>query len=146
MIRWVLIVALSLASRAFAADAAAMGQHKGMWEMAYGDVYYRVVGDVENKSAKPLKYVKLQIDLLDKDGKVVKTLEGYNQKAEFLAGVDATEGIDTGEAAEPFEKKLARVEAIPAGGKDSFRIGIGKNDIPKKPKFTAYKVRIVETK
>ena len=143
MRRWVLVAAIAYAAESFAADAAALGQHKGMWEMAYGDVYYRVVGDVENKSGKPLKYVKLQIDLLDKDGKVVKTLEGYNQKAEFLAGLD---GYDTGEAAEPFEAKLKRVEEIPAGGKDSFRIGIGKEDIPKKPKFTSYKARIVETK
>lgn len=145
MRKWATI-ALLLASTAQAADVASIGTHRGMWEMAYGDVYYRVVGEVENKSAKPVKYVKLQIDLLDEGGKVVKTLEGYNQKAEFLAGVDATDGIDTGETAEPFEKKLERVEAIPAGGKDSFRIGIGKNDIPKKPKFTSYKVRIVETK
>jgi hypothetical protein len=144
--KWLWIAAIAFATEALGADAAAVGTHKGMWEMAYGDVYYRVVGDVENKSGKPLQYVKMEIDLLDKDGKVVKTLEGYNQEAEFLAGVDATEGIDTGEAAEPFEKKLARVKPIPAGGKDSFRIGIGKNDIPKKPKFTAYKVRIVETK
>ena len=143
MRRWVLIAAIAYAAESFAADAAALGTHKGMWEMAYGDVYYRVVGEVENKSGQPVKYVKLQIDLLDKSGKVVKTLEGYNQKAEFLAGVD---GFDMGEPAEPFETKLKRVEAIPAGGKDSFRIGVGKNDIPKKPKFTSYKVRIVETK
>ena len=138
-----LIAAIAYAAESFSADAAALGTHKGMWEMAYGDVYYRVVGDVENKSGKPLKYVKLQIDLLDKSGKVVKTLEGYNQKAEFLAGVD---GFDMGEPPESFETKLKRVEDIPAGGKDSFRIGIGKNDIPKKPKFTSYKVRVVETK
>lgn len=126
-----------------AADAAKVVKEVGTWEMAYGDVYYRVVGDVENTSGKPLQYVKFEIDLLDKDGKVVKTMMGYNQKAEFLAGVD---GFDTGEPAEPFEKKLARVEKIPAGGKDTFRIGLGKEEIPKKPKFKSYKIRIVETK
>jgi len=135
---WMLSPTTSLA-----AETAKLVKDVGNWEMAYGDVYYRVVGEVENKSGKPLQYVKFEIDLLDEDGKVVKTMMGYNQKAEFLAGV---EGFDTGEPAEPFEKKLARVEKIPAGGKDTFRIGLGKEEIPKKPKFKSYKVRIVETK
>lgn len=142
-------ITLALAIILFATAPAAAGEpvavvgDKGMWEMAYGDVYYRVLGETKNTSGKTLKYVKLEIDLLDKTGKVVATMMGYNQKAEFLAGV---EGYDSGEPAEPFEKKLARVEPIKAGEKDTFRIGIGKNDIPVTPKFVSYKIRVVETK
>lgn len=135
---------LAAAAPASAGEPASIASDRGMWEMAYGDVYYRVIGDVKNGSGKPLTYVKLEIDLLDADGKVVKTLHGYNQKAEFLAGVEG-EGADLA-GDEPFEKKLARVEPIPAGGTDAFRIGIGKEEIPTKPKFKSYKVRIVETK
>lgn len=129
---------------AIAGDAATVAKDEGMWEMAYGDVYYRVIGDVKNTSSEPLKYVKLEIDLLDADGKAVKTLEGYNQKAEFLAGFEALDGAVVDD--EPFEKKLERVEPIPAGETDAFRIGIGKEEIPTKPKFKSYRVRIVETR
>jgi hypothetical protein len=127
-----------------AEEAATVAEDRGMWEMAYGDVYYRVIGELKNASAKPLTYVKLEIDLLDAEGKVVKTLHGYNQKAEFLAGVEGL-GADLA-SDESFEKKLERVEPIPAGGSDAFRIGIGKEEIPTKPKFKSYRVRIVETK
>jgi hypothetical protein len=81
-----------------AEEAATVAEDRGMWEMAYGDVYYRVIGELKNASAKPLTYVKLEIDLLD------------------------------------------------AGGSDAFRIGIGKEEIPTKPKFKSYRVRIVEKK
>ena len=129
--------------RAMAADAVVAEQH-GQWEMSYGAVYYRVFGYVENKSAKPLRYVKLKLDLLDASGKSVYSTVGFNQKAEALGDIEG-EGADTLKSA-PLDEKLKKVEAIPAGEKDLFRIGVSKDDIPKKPKFKSYAIRIVEAK
>jgi hypothetical protein len=139
------VLGLSLAgiTAGRAADAVVAEQH-GQWEMSYGAVYYRVFGYVENKSAKPLHYVKLKLDLLDAGGKSVYSTVGYNQKAEALGDIEG-EGADTLKAA-PLEEKLQKVEPIPAGGKDLFRIGVSKDDIPKKPKFKTYAIQIVEAK
>jgi hypothetical protein len=129
------------AGRALSAESAAeITEQNGQWEMAYGDVYYRVFGYVRNQSKAPLKYVKLEMELLDKDGKVVLHHEGYNQKAESLGSV---EGYESGRSA---EETLKKIEPIAPGEKDLFRIGVGKDEIPKKPKFVAYRLKIVETK
>jgi hypothetical protein len=117
-------------------------EHAGKWELAYGLVYYRVFGTVKNTSGAPLRYVKLEIELLDKDGKPVLTRVGFNQKAEALAEQE-TEGYVEKMS---FEERLARVQAVGAGESDLFRIGLAKDDIPKKPKFTTYRLKIVETR
>jgi hypothetical protein len=137
-----LACAALFAARAVAGEAGpvTLAHQEGSWEMAYGDVYYRVVGKVENRSKKPVKAVKLKLELLDAGGKPVVERVGYNQKAEVLGGVD---GYDTGGSD---EQKLAKVEPIPSGGDDLFRLGVGKNEIPKKPKFKSFRVSIVEVK
>jgi hypothetical protein len=126
-----------------AEDAAIVEQH-GQWEMSYGAVYYRVFGYVQNKSAKPIHYVKLQLDLVDASGKSVYSTVGYNQKAEVLGGVEG-EGADTVKPSSN-EEKMKKVVPLKPGEKDLFRIGVSKDDIPKKPKFKTYQLKIVEVK
>jgi hypothetical protein len=143
---WVVVVALVAflaAGEALAEDAAIAEQH-GQWEMSYGAVYYRVFGYVQNKSAQPIQYVKLQLDLLDADGKSLYSVSGYNQKAESLGAVEGL-GADSLEPV-PIEEKLKKIEPIKPGEKDLFRIGVSKDDMPKKPKFKSYSLKVVETK
>lgn len=126
-----------------AADAVIAEQH-GQWEMSYGAVYYRVFGYVQNKGTKPLHYVKLQLDLVDASGKSVYSTTGYNQKAEALGTVEG-EGADTVKPTSQ-EEKMKKIEPLKPGEKDLFRIGVSKDDIPKKPKFKTYQLKIVEAK
>jgi len=127
---------------ASAEDEAAIVEQHGQWEISYGAVYYRVFGYVQNKSVKPVRYIKLQLDLLDGAGKSVYSTVGYNQKAEALGVV---EGEGASGQSSP-EEKLKKVEPLKAGEKDLFRIGISKDDIPKTPKFKSYALKIVEVK
>ena len=138
-----LALGLLAAPAARAADAEIVEQ-KATWEMSYGAVYYSVHGFVQNKSQKPIHYVKLQLDLLDAGGKSVYSFTGYNQKAESLGEVEG-EG-SAGMAKVPLEEKLKKIEALKPGEKDLFRIGVSKDDIPKKPKFKTSVVKIIEVK
>ena len=133
-----------LAGSARAAEDVVIAEQKAAWEISYGAVYYRVHGFVQNKSQKPVKSVKLQLDLLDKDGKSVYTFVGYNQKAEALGDVEG-EGSDT-MVKTPLEEKLKKIEALKPNEKDLFRLGVSKDDIPKNPKFKKYSLKIVEVK
>lgn len=126
---------------AYAGEPARIVEQQGRWETAYGDVYYRVLGTVQNRSKVPLKYVKLEMELLDKDGNVVLRRSGYNQKAETL---EAVEGYETAGGTASPEEKLEKIEPIAPGEKDGFRMGVGKGEIPKKPRFVSYRVRIVD--
>jgi len=139
-------VALCLGSGAVgvagAEEKAAIVEQHGQWEISYGAVYYRVFGYVQNESTKPVRYIKLQLDLVDGAGRSVYSTVGYNQKAEALGVV---EGEGASNQSSP-EEKLKKVEPLKPGEKDLFRIGISKDDIPKKPKFTSYTLKIVEVK
>ena len=126
------------------AEDVVIAEQKAQWEISYGAVYYRVFGFVQNKSQKPVKSVKLQLDLLDANGKSVYTFTGYNQKAEALGEVEG-EGSDT-MVKTPLEEKLKKIEAMKPGEKDLFRLGVSKDDIPKNPKFKKYSLKIVEVK
>jgi hypothetical protein len=138
-----LLVAAALAAGSARADEAArITEQAGQWELAYGLVYYRVFGKVENASKKPLRYVKLRLELLDKDGKPVLERVGFNQRAEAL-GEQETEGYQEKQS---FEERLATVKPLAPGETDLFRIGISKDDIPKQPKFRSYRVKIMEAK
>lgn len=143
-VRRALAAAVLFASVCAAEERVVITDQQGQWEMAYGDVYYRVVGNVRNESGRPIRYVKLEVDLLDKDGKVVKTFSGYNQKAETLGEVGG-EGVQTVEQTSLAEK-AKKIQPLAPGEKDLFRIGVGKEEIPKQPKFASYRVRIVEVK
>ena len=138
-----LLLALLWAGGARAEDAV-IAEQKSQWEMSYGAVYYRVFGFVQNKSQKPIHYVKLQLDLLDANGKSIYNFTGYNQKAEAL-GVVEGEGADT-MAKVSEEERMKSVTPLKPGEKDLFRLGISKDDIPKKPKFKKYSLKIVEVK
>ena len=138
------VPASSGAEKAAGTDAAAIVEQHGQWEMSYGAVYYRAFGYVQNKSSKPIKYVKLQLDLVDAAGKSVYSTIGFNQKAEALGTVEG-EGADTVKKSSP-EETLKKIEALKLGEKDLFRIGVSKDDIPKKPKFKSYQLKIIEVK
>ena len=135
-----LALAWSIGAAAAADESARILEHNGQWELAYGLVYYRVFGKVTNASKEPLKYVKLEIELLDKDGKPVLSRVAYNQKAEGLAEEETEGYVQT----KSFEERLAETPPLGAGEEDLFRVGIAKDDIPKNPKFRTYRVRIVE--
>jgi hypothetical protein len=143
-IKLLVCLALAVGARTAQAESAAIVEQHGQWEMSYGAVYYRVFGYVENKSSKPIQYVKLQLDLVDAGGKSVYSTVGYNQKAEALGTVEG-DGAETLKKA-PAEETLKKVEPIKPGEKDLFRIGVSKDDIPKKPKFKTYQLKIVEVK
>ncbi|MGH7899762.1 MAG: hypothetical protein ACREQQ_17535, partial [Candidatus Binatia bacterium] len=68
----------------------------------------------------------------------------YNQKAEALGSVEG-EGAETIAKVSP-EEALKKIEPIKPGEKDLFRMGVSKEDIPKKPKFKSYRLKIVEVK
>ncbi len=136
-------VALVICARTARAEDAAIVEQHGQWEISYGAVYYRVFGYVENKSTKRIHYVKLQLDLVDASGKSVYSTVAYNQKAEALGTVEG-EGVDTPRKAP--EETLKKIEPLKPGEKDLFRIGVSKDDIPKKPKFTTYQLKIIEVK
>jgi hypothetical protein len=141
------IAALALAlvaARSVHAEDAAIVEQKATWEMSYGAVYYSVHGFVQHQSQKPIHYVKLQLDLLDAGGKSVYSFTGYNQKAETLGEVEGDGSAGTAKV--PLDEQLKKIEPLKPGEKDLFRIGISKDDIPKKPKFKSYSVKIVEVK
>jgi hypothetical protein len=135
---------LAIDRRAARGEEAVIAEQHGQWEMSYGAVYYRVFGYVQNKSTKPLHYVKLKLDLVDAGGKSLYSTVGYNQKAEALGTVEG-EGADTLKQTTP-EEKLKKIEPLKPGEKDLFRIGVSKDDIPKKPKFKSYQLKIIEAK
>jgi hypothetical protein len=136
-------VALVIGARTARAEDAAITEQHGQWEISYGAVYYRVFGYVENKSTKPIRYVKLQLDLVAGSGESVYSTVAYNQKAEALGTV---EGEDADRPKKAPEETLKKIEPLQPGEKDLFRIGVSKDDIPKKPKFATYQLKIVEVK
>jgi len=118
-------------------EAATIVEHGGEWLLMYGVVYYHMSGYVKNTSDQSLKYVQLEVELLDKEGNIVLRRTGYNQRAEVLE----MEG-----ASGTLEEKLKEVEPLAPGEKDFFRMAFDKEQIPKKPKFTSYRVKITETR
>jgi len=133
---WLLAMSLPVVSSA--AEPVAFVDHKDEWQNVYGFLYYRVIGHVKNASEQPLKYVKLELEVLDKDGKVIARQVGYNQQAQFLAEEkDATLG------AAP-EETNQEPEPLAAGADDYFGVGITKGDLPKKARFASYCIKVVE--
>jgi hypothetical protein len=78
----------------------------------------------------------VKVVLSDKNGQPVAERDGYNMAAEILADEQPTEaGV---------EEKLNKVQPIPAGGTDHFRLSFDKSDIAKP--FRAAQVYIVEVR
>ena len=131
--RTVGLVGLLVAAVAGAAEQARLENVKTEWQNAYGAIVYTVLADVKNVSNGPIQYVKVKVELLDKNGKVVAEREGYNVGAEVLEGEPG---------AAPAKDALKKVKPIPAGGTDHVRLSLDKEEI-RKP-FRTTDVVIVE--
>jgi hypothetical protein len=78
------------------------------------DGLFVVAGRLQNRSDRALDHVELLFELLDADGKVVASQEGFNRRAEALFD----------------DEEDAAIEAIPAGGDDSYRMIFFGDEIP----------------
>lgn len=114
--------------------------HRGEWSAFFstggsGETFFLIAGEFENISGKPLTYVKLQFELLNKDGTVVIRDFGYNRKAEALREEEYENG----------KKTLAdmKIEQLPAGAKEGFRFFFFKPDAPE---FHSYRIRFLESR
>jgi len=116
---------------AHAADADVL-EHKGRWESGYGSTWYNVVGRVKNTSGHDLRWVKLRIEAIGKDGKTVASTVTYNESAEVLTVPEA----------DP-QALLAKgkVKALPAGAEERFRGSFLKDETPA---FETHRVTVVE--
>lgn len=113
--------------------------HRGEWSAFFstggsGESFFLITGEFENTSGKSLTYVKLQFELLNKEGSVVIRDFGYNRKAEALREEEYENG----------KKTLAdmKIEQLPAGTKEGFRFFFFKSDIPE---FRSYRIRFLES-
>lgn len=126
---------LLLATAARADERARLENIKAEWQDAYGVIIYTVLANVKNVSDAPIAYVKVKVELFDKDGKSVASRTGYNAEAEILD----TEGIGGS-----LEDKLKLVKPIAPGGTDLFRLSLDKSDIGKP--FRTAKVDVIEVR
>jgi len=125
---------LVLATAAPAGDAGAtILRHEGKWESGYGAKFYNVVGALKNTSGHALRYVKIRIDALDGDGKVLGSTDTYNESAEVLSApeVDPKKILASG-----------KVRALAAGGEERFRGGFMADEYPA---VKNHRVTVVET-
>jgi hypothetical protein len=115
------------------APGAKILRHEGKWESGYGAKFYNVVGALENTSGHALRYVKVRIEALDGDGKVLGSTDTYNESAEVLAAPE----IDP-------QKMLAsgKVKPLPAGAEERFRGGFMADEFPA---VKSHRVTVVET-
>lgn len=114
--------------------------HRGEWTAFFstggGDApFFLIAGQLENTSGKPLRYVKFQFELLNKDGVVVRRDYGYNRKAEALREED----YETG------KKSLAEmnIDPVTAGAQDGVRFFFFKDETPE---FHSYRIRVLESR
>ncbi|MBI3246839.1 MAG: hypothetical protein HYZ50_10055 [Deltaproteobacteria bacterium] len=111
---------------------------KGEWSTfasmeGSGEPIFLITGRVKNTSGKPLSYVKMQFELLDKDGVVLLRDYGYNRKAEALR----EEAYESGKKA----LKDMELEELPTEAEDGFRFLFFQVDIPP---FHSYRIRVLE--
>lgn len=107
-------------------------EHHGKWESGYGAKFYNVVGRVKNTSSHGLRYVKLRVEAVDAQGKVVASTDTYNESAEVLTVPDA----------KPAELlKAGKVKPLDAGAEERFRASFLEEETPP---FKDYRVRVVE--
>jgi hypothetical protein len=108
-------------------------RHEGKWESGYGAKFYNVVGVLENTSGHALRYVKVRLDALDGDGKVLGSTDTYNESAEVLAApeVDPHKLLASG-----------KVKPLAAGAEERFRGGFMADEYPA---VKRHRVTVVET-
>lgn len=90
-------------------------------------------GEIRNQSAGPLHHVKLSYELLDGEGRVVVSEEGYNRRAETLKPLDARARSVVGNE--------AGATPVATHASDTFRMLFLAADVPP---FDRYRVRVVE--
>ena len=130
----VLCFVFTAAMAARADEAGAKILHDaGKWESGYGAKFYNVVGTLQNTSGHALRYVKVRIEALDGDGKVIGSTDTYNESAEVLSAPE----IDP-------QKMLAsgKVKPLPAGAEERFRGGFMADELPA---VKGHRVSVVET-
>jgi hypothetical protein len=115
------------------APGAKILSHQGKWESGYGAKFYNVVGVLENTSGHALRYVKVRIEALDGDGKVLGSTETYNESAEALSAPGS----------EP-QAMLAsgKVKPLAARADERFRGGFMADEFPA---VKSHRVTVVET-
>ena len=126
------VLAAAMGARADEAGAKIL-HDAGKWESGYGAKFYNVVGTLQNTSGHALRYVKVRIDALDGDGKVIGSTDTYNESAEVLSAPE----IDP-------QKVLAsgKVKPLPAGAEERFRGGFMADELPA---VKGHRVSVVET-
>ncbi|HVM98485.1 MAG TPA: hypothetical protein VMT89_18970 [Candidatus Acidoferrales bacterium] len=129
----VVVALLLLSASAWAGDSVHLENVRTEWQNAYGAILYTVLADAKNSGATPVQYVKVKVELFDKNDKKVAERSGFNVGAEVLS-----------DDASVSPEKLARVKPIPAGGSDLVRISLDKSDIGKP--FRSAKVSVVEVR
>jgi hypothetical protein len=133
--RVVLLLLAPAVLPAFAGEPGArVLEHRGRWESGYGETFYNVVGRLKNTSGHPLAYVKLRIEALDAQGKVVASTETFNESAEGMSVPDLPP-----EAKQALRSKL---KPLAADAEERFRGSFLKDETPA---FTDYRVTVVET-
>jgi Protein of unknown function (DUF3426) len=123
------LVVLTAPVRALAADAVTLTDVTTQWQNLYGAIVYTATARVQNGSDTPVRWVRVTLQLVDKDGGVVAERTGYNLAAESL---DATPAA------------TIRVEPIAPGGSDHVRLSLDKRDIPRP--FRTARLTIAEVK
>jgi len=133
--RVAVLVALLAVTPAYAAEPKArILEHHGRWESGYGATWYNVVGRLKNTSGHPLAYVKLRLDAVDAQGKVVASTETFNESAEGMTVLDLPP-----EAMEAIRRK---VKPLASDSEERFRGSFLKDETPA---FTDYRVTVIET-
>ena len=126
------LLTATLGARADEAGAKVL-HDAGKWESGYGAKFYNVVGTLQNTSGHALRYVKVRIDALDGDGKVIGSTDTYNESAEVLSapGIDPQKMLATG-----------KVKPLPVGAEERFRGGFMADEFPA---VKSHRVSVVET-
>lgn len=95
-----------------ATDGVGLESARAEWQNLYGAIVYSVSGTVHNGGPRPLRAVRVRLELLDGAGQTVATTEGYNL---------AAEGLETAPD--------APVSPIAPGATDPLRLSLDKSEI-----------------
>jgi len=98
-----------------------------------GPTMFVVRGTLRNRLKRDLHHVKLAFELLDGEGRIVASEEGYNRLSESLRKLDSPFPVNL-EADEP--------RPIPGSGSDSFRMIFLRDETPR---FESYRIRVIES-
>lgn len=80
--------AAATASGGAATDAIRVKEDGARWENAYGERFFQVVGTVTNAGGLPVGAVRVRVELLHASGRVVKSFDAWNARAEALGDLD----------------------------------------------------------